>query len=73
MPRLPKSTIGNAYTSDFCWSLLSDLTAVGSRMGANAANSVAPKSCGMPSKLLGYATHESPSSKSQDGGVAVPV
>jgi len=33
MPRLPKSTIGNAYTSDFCWSLLSDLTAVGSRMG----------------------------------------
>ncbi len=32
MPQLSKSTIGNAYTSDFCWSVLSDLTAIGSRM-----------------------------------------
>lgn len=33
MPRLSESTIGNAYTSDFCWSVLSDLSTIGSRMG----------------------------------------
>lgn len=32
-PRLPPVTIGDAYTSEFAWSVLEDLVSIGNRMG----------------------------------------
>lgn len=35
-PRLPPETIGDAYTSEFAWSVLEDLVKIGNRMGGQA-------------------------------------